>query len=330
MIDETAFLRRILARPADALNRGAYADWLEKRGDPRAQFLRMDPELAHLSFVAWLEKDGHLDDYVQKFPEVKREAEERKATAKLREQRRTMGDHFDPAWVAFVNTLGCRFEQFFFFNNHGKPRECQPDELPFAEPIGTRGSIVTFESDFREEKSWDQGLMPDLKLLTGLELKDCFYGAATCPVHAFVCELKSKRRSLTAADVLKSVRPRAFRSAYIKNLEATNIPFPGYHPGDGTGIQNDEVHNDFNEQHIFERRDHDNNKEIDAMSGTHGALKRYVAGGQLWYVLLHTTPEKVERFQLSRYAVLLAVGRSPSGKRLLGVISHQACYNLCD
>ena len=330
MTDESAYLRRILARPADAGTRLAYADWLEKRGDPRARFLRMDPELARLKYVAWLERDGHLDDYVREFPEVKREAEQWRATAKLRGQRQTMGDHFDPAWVAFVNTMGCPFEPFFFFNNHGNPHECQPDELPFAEPIGTRGSIVTFKSDFCEEMSWDQGLMPDLKLLTGLELKECFYGAATCPVHPFVCELKSKRRPLTGALVLNSVRPRAFRSSYIKNLDGTNIPFPGYHPGDGTGIQNDEVHNDFNQQNIFEHRDNENNKRIDAMSGTHGELKRYVAGGQLWYVLLHTKPEKVERFQLSRYAVLLAIGRSPNGDRLLGVISHQVCYNLCD
>ena len=83
-------------------------------------------------------------------------------------------------------------------------------------------------------------------------------------------------------------------------------------------------------KNIFEHRDEDNKKDVDAMSGTHGVLKRLVADGKLWYVLLHTTPEKVVGFRLSRYVVLLAVGRSPNGGRLLGVITHQACYNLCD
>jgi uncharacterized protein (TIGR02996 family) len=85
MSDESAFLRAILAKPDDPVNRLRYADWLEERGDPRGQFLRMDPELERISYVAWLEADGHLDYYLQKFPEVRREAEERQATAPMRE-----------------------------------------------------------------------------------------------------------------------------------------------------------------------------------------------------------------------------------------------------
>ncbi len=335
MNHESTFLRGILARPDDTANRLSYADWLAKRGDPRGQFVRMDPELECISYVAWLETDGHLDYYLEKFPEVKREAEDRKRTAPPRAQRHALGSHFDPNWVAFLNTMGCRFQPFFFFNNHGSPRECQPDELPFAERIGTRGPVITFESDFRKERAWDEGLMRELGFLMQLKLETCFYGAATCPVHPFLCHFKSDRRPMTGADILASLRARAFHSSYIRDLEATRIPYPGYHPGDGRGLPNDEIHNDFKKQKVFRHEDEESKKDIDELSGTHGVLKRYVAGGQLWYVLLHTTPQRGKtrrgkEYQFSRYAVLLVVGQSPKADRLLGVVTHQVCHNLCD
>src|SRR5262249_37551795 len=65
MTDETPFLRAILAKPGDATTRLVYADWLEERGDPRSPFLRLDPEVERISYVAWLERDGHLDYYLQ-------------------------------------------------------------------------------------------------------------------------------------------------------------------------------------------------------------------------------------------------------------------------
>jgi uncharacterized protein (TIGR02996 family) len=330
MSDESAFLRAILAKPEDAVNRLMYADWLEQCGDPRAQFLRMDPALERISYVAWLESDGYLDFYLRTFPEVRREAEERQATAQLREQRRAVGSKLDPDWVAFINTFGSPFEPFFFFNNSGNPRECQPDELPFAEPIGARGAVITFEADFRDERSWDQGLMRDVGFLTGLQLENCYSGAATCPVHPFICELNTKRRPLTGADVIASARPRSFRSTGIQTLDVTSIPYPGYDPSDGSGIHNDEIHNDFQAQYIFQHSDEDSEEKVDALSGAHGVLRRHVAGSQLWYVLLHTAPQQVEEFQFSRYAILLAVGQSPTGDRLIGVVTHQVCHNLCD
>lgn len=329
MNDESAFLRGILAKPEHAANRLVYADWLEERADPRAEFLRIDSELERISYVDWLKRDGHLDYYLQNCPEVEREAEERQGTEHLRQQRRALGAKLDPDWVAFINTLGCPFQPFLFFNNHGNLRECRPDELPFAKEIGTRGAVVTFESDFRSEQSWDRGLMQDLRFLSQLDLGECAYGAATCPVHPFICELKTKRRPLTGTVILAALQARSFRSRYIQTLEATRIAFPGYHPGDGTTTENDEIHNDFAEQHVFQKGDEDS-EEVDEFSGTHGVLKRFVVDGQLWYVLLHTKPEQVEELRFSRYVVLFAVGQSPNGERLVGVVTHQVCHNLCD
>jgi uncharacterized protein (TIGR02996 family) len=41
MIEEDAFIRAMLAAPGDATPRLIYADWLEERGDPRNEYLRL-------------------------------------------------------------------------------------------------------------------------------------------------------------------------------------------------------------------------------------------------------------------------------------------------
>jgi len=189
---------------------------------------------------------------------------------------------------------------------------------------------MTFESQFRGKGSWEPTLPNDLRLLCELELGECAYGAGSVPVHPFICELRPQRGPLTGGDVLKALTARDFRSRYIQNLELTRIPYPGYHPGDGTGTDNDEIHNDFSGQYIFPKEDEDSDEEVDEFSGTHGVLKRSVVDGQLWYVLLHITTEQVAEFLFSSYVILFAVGRSLNGDRLLGVVTHQVCHNLCD
>lgn len=47
MTDDSDFIRAILARPDDGTLRHVYADWLEERGDPRGEFLRLDDQQAH-------------------------------------------------------------------------------------------------------------------------------------------------------------------------------------------------------------------------------------------------------------------------------------------
>lgn len=44
--DHAAFLAAVVAAPADDLPRLVYADWLDERGDPRGEFIRVQVELA--------------------------------------------------------------------------------------------------------------------------------------------------------------------------------------------------------------------------------------------------------------------------------------------
>ena len=46
MDDEAAFVDALRAAPGDALARLVYADWLDERGDPRAEFLRLSCRVA--------------------------------------------------------------------------------------------------------------------------------------------------------------------------------------------------------------------------------------------------------------------------------------------
>jgi uncharacterized protein (TIGR02996 family) len=48
MSDDEPFLRAILATPEETVTRLMYADWLEERGDPRGEYLRLGAQLAAL------------------------------------------------------------------------------------------------------------------------------------------------------------------------------------------------------------------------------------------------------------------------------------------
>jgi len=161
----------------------------------------------------------------------------------------------------------------------------------------------------------------DADFLAALDLDDCYYGAASHPVYPFVCELVDAAIPPTGSDILKAVQAKHFQSEHIASLDATYIPFPGYHPH----TENDEIHNDFGEQNVFANED-----GVGEFDGAHGALKRYVVDGRLWYVLLHIAPTMLEDFKFRQFVILFVLGKSPHASRCVGVVTHQVCHNLCD
>lgn len=277
--EDIAFQRAILASPADATLKLVYADWLQDRADPRAEFVRRQVLLG-----------GMIDPA---------------AGAQAAGLLGTLGDDLDPAWVALMTTLAQPFAPAHV-HERGPGR-------PFAEPVGHRGRVIAFESQFRAPDDWDEGLLADLAFLTGAEWGECCYGLAAYPMYGFLCGLRAGRPA-TGRDVLDAVRAADFRSDHTATLDAAAIPHPGYHPH----TFNDEVHTDFADQYMF---NHETAGAEDA--GAHGALKRYVRG-RLWYVLLHAGAWPCGE------VTLLAVGRSPYGNRLVGAITSQRCHNLCD
>jgi uncharacterized protein (TIGR02996 family) len=330
---DEAFLRAILAAPEDDAPRLVYADWLEERGDVRAELLRHRWDLPRITFVDWGWVQEHLKFYLKRHPELRGQLVEHEANRRWRERMAALGAAVDPGWLATVDTLGRPFRPFFFWDNTG-PRAFQEGELPFREPIGTRGAVVTFQSAFRGEAAWQPGLDQDLSFLCRLRLTVCEYGAASCPVHPFLCEVGAGHRPLTGATVLRALKAADFRSQHIRTLDARTIAYPGYHPG----TENDEVHNDPGGQRIFPRPEDvpeaGDEDEVDAPASrqaVHEALRGAVVGGRLWYVLLHSrTGPTAEEFGRGGWVVLFAVGRSRRGNRLLGGVSHQVCHNLCD
>jgi uncharacterized protein (TIGR02996 family) len=73
--DEPAFLSTILKTPADDVSRLVYADWLQERADPRAEFLRLDSQLTSQGAAA---------------------------SRRLRRRYEELGRTLDPDWVALV------------------------------------------------------------------------------------------------------------------------------------------------------------------------------------------------------------------------------------
>ncbi len=133
MENDDALLRAVLASPDDAALRGVYADWLEERGDPRGEFLRVSQLLAPLPY-----KDNRRGPLL----------------ARLEELRRVI----DPAWRALVELrLPADLVEFLAARKqleHG-PDECEAGAVtlvPLSElrlerfPVET-GSLDVYEQD---------------------------------------------------------------------------------------------------------------------------------------------------------------------------------------
>jgi uncharacterized protein (TIGR02996 family) len=88
MNQDTAFIEAIRANPCDDFRRLVYADWLEERGDPRAEYIRLVAELAAL-----VEK---------KRSPVRLRARLRQLTATIsQEWRESVGKRFDVFLLSF-------------------------------------------------------------------------------------------------------------------------------------------------------------------------------------------------------------------------------------
>src|SRR5262245_25234308 len=86
MSQEQAFLDQLAAKPGDDVTRLVYADWLEERGDPRADYLRLEIELAG------------VEEYEERHDPLEQRARELRAG-------------LDPAWV---ERAGKRFDVVLF------------------------------------------------------------------------------------------------------------------------------------------------------------------------------------------------------------------------
>jgi uncharacterized protein (TIGR02996 family) len=89
MSDEPAFLQALQAQPNDDVTRLVYADWLDDRGDPRGEYLRLECSLAELS------------------PGEPRHAE-------LAARARELAAALDPDWLAVVSKTDIELCAFTF------------------------------------------------------------------------------------------------------------------------------------------------------------------------------------------------------------------------
>ncbi len=183
------------------------------------------------------------------------------------------------------------------------PIRFQDDEPghPFTERVGHRGRVVVFGSQYRSADDWSEGLLADLAFLTSVEWGECAYGAADYPMYGFVCEFPPPSHRQTEWDVLRALSVATF----LHNPSAAR--------------ETVDIHAIFADQYLFDREAPEaENAE------PHGALKRYVTCSSPVYLLLHIGKRPCQM------VVLLAVGTSPNGDRLVGAITSQMCHSLCD
>jgi uncharacterized protein (TIGR02996 family) len=108
MTDEEAFLRAIAENPDDESCRLVFADWLEERGDDRAEFLRLDCALRRLTW-----RDGDYADAQERWWALRAD--------------------LDPAWLAVLGQSkieNCDLR--FRFRCPQRWEKLKPTELPLV------------------------------------------------------------------------------------------------------------------------------------------------------------------------------------------------------
>ena len=206
---------------------------------------------------------------------------------------------------------------------------------PLDEAIFLSSGIAAFESQLDRISSEES----DVEFLSSLPRMEVYYGAQTPEIYPFLVIPSEAIQSLpTARNVLHLLKASSFESEHIENLDEASLPFPGYHPN----TKNDEIHSDGNEQNLFAKDPPDEDElenlkyDESALSAGnesrnyHQRLRDYVLDQHLYYVLVHTVPQKHGDYEFSDYVILFAVGVSPGTGNLVGVVSYQVCHNLCD
>jgi uncharacterized protein (TIGR02996 family) len=264
--DDIAFQRAILANPTDTTLKLVYADWLQDRADPRAEFVRLKLEL---------DPTPELDYDPDSWPRW--------------EPLHKLGKTLDQGWVGFMKSFTHPFE----------PWEYQVGD-PFTEPIGHRGRVTVFGSQYCTPDAWSEGLLADLGVLGNVSWGECYYGQDDVPIDSFLCDLPGSESALGEARILRA----------IKATVGSGPPPGGAVPRVSTRL---------GDQFLFSHEDDEDNPTPTA---AYTRLKDYVAGSRLWVVRL---PHRERPTGMDNHSTTtcLVVGRSPHGNRLLGAFASR-------
>jgi uncharacterized protein (TIGR02996 family) len=199
---DDGFVGAILTDPSDEAVQLVYADWLDERGDPRGEFLRLRAEWNR----GW--------------------AGSRQPPAELASRMEELRAAIDPVWVALLDTLGVPSEPAkLWFECFG------PIDPPLTEPLVTRrvwgrqgrlAGLATLASQFRLAGPPDAGLAADLRLLAELihmDLGVCYYGPNDFTIYPFLAELPPGGGDPGPADILAGLKARDFRGAGSGELD---------------------------------------------------------------------------------------------------------------
>lgn len=185
----------------------------------------------------------------------------------------------------------------------------------FKDPLALEDGLVTPKSQVGQFSADHT----DVRFLKSQDWEICYYGAIQDAVLPFLMEIKHCYTKPPSGDhLLEHLGIQSFNSQRVKDLSQTVLPFPAYKPG---AEKEDQLHTDWRNQPIFCVED-----THDASFLRHLALKNFVLEEHLYYLLLHDK----EGEDWSPFVALLAVGLSPDGRHIVGVVTNNMCHNLCD
>jgi uncharacterized protein (TIGR02996 family) len=255
-------------------------------------------EAARLVYADWLdERNDPRGEFLRLYDKWQREATpqrepDRNTIRRLNELRGVI----NPDWAAFMVTLAMPPEPFVF----GLPNNCLgPESLPLGEELMIRripnslelpSGLVTFASQFRSVDPLDSGLAADLRILVRMaEKEECSYGASDYYVYPFLAELPAGGKRPTVAQIVG-----ALKGVHFRREDRDRVTTAPRHQG------------------IFKRSEDD--EEI--VDDDYLIPRDHVTPAAVRFVTFHVLGE--ERW---RWAVDFAVGPSPRGKRLVGVVT---------
>lgn len=115
-MNDADFILAILSRPDDEQLRLIYADWLEERGDPRAEFLRRESELTGVRReVRRLDREGYLKGLDDGLAAFRRLWSLQEAETALHRRVTELRPSLDPRWLTWIDrthieNCGIRFD----------------------------------------------------------------------------------------------------------------------------------------------------------------------------------------------------------------------------
>jgi uncharacterized protein (TIGR02996 family) len=225
MSDEQSFLQAILANPDDDTLRLIYADWLEERGDPRGEFIRVQIELAGAALTPF--RRHNLIVRENELFHTLREALLRPYPGVVAEHRFARGflDEVKSDAEVFLQyaVVYCQFAPLRRLKLRGAEKVFP--QLLQSEYLGRLRSLDLSSNDLADVNIWNLAAAPFLAALHELVLDMNLIGMDGARALASSCHLANLRRLSLGHNPIEDLGLHSLvNSSYLDSLQELSVP----------------------------------------------------------------------------------------------------------